>query len=69
MDNVVHLRCCRCGEPLKGGSSSYCAPCNLYLAYRAMPFLLGMLLMSGLPLKPALETAGGYDNEALLIWE
>lgn len=45
MANVIHLRCHYCGEPLADRDQAYCPPCNLYLAYRAMPFLLGMLLL------------------------
>jgi len=45
MANVIHLRCHHCGEPLQNREQPYCPDCNLYLAYRAMPFLLGMLLL------------------------
>lgn len=45
MANVIHLRCHHCGEPLQDRNYEYCPDCNLYLAYRAMPFLLGMLLL------------------------
>jgi hypothetical protein len=49
MVKVVHIRCNYCGEPLIDRTRPYCPPCNLYLCYRAMPILLGMLF----PLNPA----------------
>ncbi|MHB8709419.1 MAG: hypothetical protein ACYC9I_11140 [Desulfuromonadales bacterium] len=79
MANVIHLRCHHCGEPLQNRDEAYCPDCNLYLAYRAMPFLLGLMLTghlvpelaesypSGLP---AIESDTlAYDDEAALIWE
>jgi hypothetical protein len=53
MANVIHLRCRHCGEPLDNRDEAYCPPCNLYLAYRAMPFLLGMLLIGRTGIVPA----------------
>ena len=49
MAQVYHLRCRHCGETMKQSVEPYCPPCNLYLCYRAMPILLGMLL-TGQPL-------------------
>lgn len=45
MAKGTHLRCRHCGDPLENRDEAYCPPCNLYRAYRAMPFLLGMLLI------------------------
>lgn len=79
MANVIHLRCHYCGEPLQNREETYCPDCNLYLAYRAMPFLLGLMLTGhlvpdlarryphGLPAVESDETA--YEDEAALIWE
>ncbi len=50
MAEIFHLRCRHCGEPFSNGNSAYCKPCNTYLLYRAMPILLGMLMIP--PLKP-----------------
>ena len=57
MAAVIHLRCRHCGELLQDREQEYCPPCNLYLAYRAMPLLLGMLLLG----RPA---AAGADGSA-----
>jgi hypothetical protein len=58
---------------------AYCPPCNLYLAYRAMPLLLGLLLTGPLPNPRAWQHSYeevepdddrlGYDDEAVLIRE
>jgi hypothetical protein len=79
MANVIHLRCHHCGEPLENREEPYCPDCNLYLAYRAMPFLLGLLLTGRLVPDladrypyglPAIEgVAFAYEDEAALIWE
>jgi hypothetical protein len=58
MANVIHLHCRHCGEPLDNRDEAYCPPCNLYLAYRAMPFLLGMILTGHL----ATDLAGRYPQ-------
>ncbi len=55
MAQVFHLRCRHCGETMKKSSSAYCPPCNLYLCYRAMPMILGMLMTS--EIIPALAEA------------
>jgi len=44
MAQVEHLRCRYCGEILTDRAWPYCQPCNLYLAYLAMPILMGMVL-------------------------
>ncbi|TLM65564.1 MAG: hypothetical protein FDZ69_09375 [Deltaproteobacteria bacterium] len=79
MANIIHLRCRHCGEPLENRESAYCPPCNIYLAYRAMPFLLGLMLTGhlatdlgrlhpdGLP-AAGIDTAA-YEDDAVLIWE
>lgn len=79
MANVIHLRCHHCGEPLQNRDDPYCPDCNLYLAYRAMPFLLGMLLTGHLAPDiagrypqglPGIENdTPAYEDEAALIWE
>jgi hypothetical protein len=81
MANVIHLHCHRCGEPLANRDGAYCPPCNLYLAYKAMPFLLGMLLLghpaTGLvdrnPHTSGRDTSAGEDEAALdlaaMNWE
>lgn len=79
MANLLHLRCRHCGEALQNREHEYCPDCNLYLAYRAMPFLLGLMLTghiatdlsgrypNGLPSVEGDEPA--YADEAVLIWE
>jgi hypothetical protein len=79
MAHVIRLRCHHCGTPLHDQDADYCPPCNLYLAYRAMPFLLGMILTGHLATDLAerhpdgLPGIGGEppsdDDEAALIWE
>lgn len=79
MAKVIYLRCHHCGEPLLNRDEEYCPDCNLYLAYRAMPFLLGMLLTGHLGTNlvlrypnslPAIHNdAFAYEDEAALIWE
>ncbi|GEM_PF-2293745 len=79
MANVIHLRCKHCGELLQDRGSEYCPPCNLYLAYRAMPLILGMLLLPAsisrvacAPDKPCTiwrAEARSYDDESFLTWE
>lgn len=44
MAQVIYTHCRYCGEQLTQRHAPYCTPCNIYLAYRAMPILLGMLL-------------------------
>lgn len=79
MENVIHLRCDHCGEPLRDRGSAFCPPCSLHLAYRAMPFLMGMILTGRLAVDladahpdglPGIEDElPGYEDEAVLIWE
>ncbi len=82
MASVIHLRCHHCGEPLQNRDEPYCPECNLYLAYRAMPFLLGLLLTGHLATDlsgryphglPAISGEGFADeadqDEAALIWD
>lgn len=84
MANVIHLHCRHCGEPLENRDEAYCPPCNLYLAYRAMPFLLGMILTGrlatdlpgrypqGLPAigsEPCAENELELLDEAAQVWE
>ena len=58
MAKVVHIRCNHCGEPLTNREWPYCPPCNLYLCYRAMPILLGMLF----PLNQTLQGPGTFQE-------
>lgn len=69
MAQVIHLRCRHCGEVMKNNPWPYCAPCNLELCYRAMPILLGMLVLGkpGSPLVPAPATAN--SNEFKNRWK
>lgn len=79
MANLLHMRCRHCGELLQNREEEYCPDCNLYLAYRAMPFLLGLMLTghlatdlpgrypNGLP--PIENDEPAYTDEAVLIWE
>ena len=79
MANVFHLRCRHCGKLLQDREQEYCPECNIYLAYRAMPFLLGLMLTGHLAtdlaerypdgLPPVESDALSYDDEAALIWE
>ena len=79
MAQIIQLRCLRCGELLQNRDAFYCPSCNLYLAYRAMPLLLGMLLTGPLPNPRAWQLryeteepdrdVPGYDDEAVLICE
>ena len=79
MANVIHLRCRHCGEPLQDREQEYCPPCNLYMAYRAMPLLLGLILTGRLApdlatrcpqgLPPVDAVAAVEDDEVALIWE
>ena len=79
MASVLHLRCRHCGEVLQDREAEYCPECNLYLAYRAMPFLLGMILTGRLAIDlpgrsphglPPIEGEGlACIDEVALIWE
>jgi hypothetical protein len=75
---IIQITCRRCGERLQHPQQVYCQPCNLVLAYRAMPILLGMVFTGHLandlaqlfPSEAAAEEApSGYDDEAVLNWE
>jgi hypothetical protein len=75
MAEILHLSCRYCGERLKNPGQAYCPACNLYLCYRAMPILLGMVLTGHLA--PDLGDLAwsmaapphAYDDEAVLIME
>ena len=79
MAQILHMKCRRCGEKLKNSQESYCPPCNIYLCYRAMPILFGMIFtghlapdlssfpMSAEPPEDALPS--GYEDENMLILE
>jgi len=79
MAQPIYIRCQHCGEQLADRSIPYCPPCNLYLLYRAMPILLGMLMTGqrSLRLQPAYVNKGlfkpqaklGYDDKTILLWE
>jgi len=78
MSHLYYLHCHYCGEPLSNRESPYCPTCNLYLCYRAMPFLLGMILTGRLAtdlatapttLELVTDTVQGYDDERSLMWE
>lgn len=62
MAQVYHLHCRHCGETLEKSVEPYCPRCNIYLFYRAMPILLGMLLTAQpLPVRPAAARAPRRD--------
>ena len=75
MAQILHVACRYCGERLKNRSEPYCPACNLYLCYRAMPILFGMILSGRLA--PELATLSwseqdaplGYDDEDALVLE
>lgn len=79
MAQILHLKCRRCGEKLKNREEAYCPPCNVYLCYRAMPILLGMVLTGHLapdlkefPMGAAMPWMSPpqphpYEDESLLI--
>lgn len=79
MAQIIHLRCRHCGDPLASRDSRYCPPCNLYLCYRALPILLGMLMtgrllpqFDGLDAPDAqllADAPRGYEDKNLLVWE
>jgi hypothetical protein len=75
MATIRYLHCRHCGEALSEHDRPYCAPCNLYLCYRAMPLVLGLLLTGGFTRErqPVYSNAAGpprsYDDEDALIWE
>lgn len=77
MHDVLYLRCRSCGERLTHRHTPWCSDCNLNLAYRAMPLLLGALLLQRpFALQPAAATVHsgrylrrGYDSENALMWE
>jgi hypothetical protein len=53
MAEIIHLRCDHCGKPYTKGTTNYCTPCNIHLMYRAMPILLGILLIPPVGPHPA----------------
>lgn len=76
MSSVLYLRCQKCNEILRHNEQAYCADCNIYLMYRAMPILLGMLLLGGfapglvrrqVPLFDHGQT--GYECSDAINWE
>jgi len=69
MAQVVHLYCRHCGEPMKNNPWPYCAPCNLELCYRAMPILLGMMVIGkrGTPFSPVPVAA--RPNDGMNRWK
>ena len=76
MAKVAHIRCQHCGDLLTNRAWPYCPPCNLYLCYRAMPLLLGMLLPLKLPLslpakirtdRPDFVPKHTYDDEPCIM--
>ena len=78
MPNISYLRCRRCQELLKNPEEPYCAPCNIFLCYEAMPLLLWMLMMGKLALParlpinqvPLYDTGvNGYDRADAVCWE
>ena len=79
MAQTIHLRCRHCGRKLASSQSSYCPPCNLYLFYRAMPILLGMMMTGQRVPHPVrknvagrgfpAEKPRGYDDKSVLYWE
>jgi len=77
MHDILYLWCRTCGERLTHRHTPWCSDCHLNLAYRAMPLLLGALLMQR-PLIPQRVPAAahfgrylrrGYDSENALNWE
>lgn len=79
MAQISYIRCRHCGEPLQHRDHAYCPACNLYLAYRAMPFLLGMILLGRTAsaysrhqpkfFEEQSVNGHGYDDETVLIME
>jgi hypothetical protein len=75
MAQILHVACRHCGEPLKNRSEPYCPACNLYLCYRAMPILFGMILTGRLAPDladlswSAQDVPLGYDDENALAME
>ena len=78
MSKISYLRCRKCQEPLKNHEQAYCKPCNLYLMYRAMPILLGMLMTGVIRADPILvrsqaplfdEGLRGYECSDSVCWE
>lgn len=75
MAQILHLSCRHCGERLKNPGEAYCPACNLYLCYRAMPILLGMVLTGHLapdladPAWARVKIASAYEDESVLIME
>lgn len=79
MAKIIYLRCRHCGEELRDRGHEYCPPCNLSMAYRAMPLILGLLLLPRLaaapahvPRQPASPWPGeprSYDDDSALNWE
>jgi hypothetical protein len=63
MAEIIYLYCRRCGETLARRGDPYCSSCNLYLCYRAMPYILGMLLMGHAQFR--LPYPGGYESEVI----
>lgn len=59
MAQLLYSHCRHCGDRLDRNDSPYCAPCNLYLAYRAMPILLGMLFTGQMKLAKAGSNPSG----------
>ncbi len=64
MAQISYTHCHHCGERLTVNDTPYCPPCNLYLAYRALPLLLGMLLSGHPALVPLLQPARIDAEEA-----
>lgn len=78
MPNLHYLRCRICHETLQDHTQAYCQPCNLYLMYRAMPILLGMLMTGVIKLDSRLMEAHvplydadlcGYECADAICWE
>jgi len=75
MAQILHVSCRNCGVRLKNRSEPYCPACNIYLCYRAMPILLGMVLTGQLAPAPAApswvdeDAPVGYDDENALVME
>lgn len=76
MAEVLHLHCRHCGVALNKSSQPYCQTCNIELCYRAMPFLMGMMMtgqlekvVAGLPARKSgpVVRSFQYDHHRYIL--